>query len=77
MIHLLFIPQRAARTVLVSGLAVGVNIGATKRVLWKKILRKLKAFLGDGFKRLGLAGTNPGAPPEIARYGLISLFSAF
>lgn len=30
-IHLLFIPQREAHTVLGSGLAVGVNIGGTKR----------------------------------------------
>lgn len=34
----------------------------------EKILRKLKAFLGNGFKRLSLAGADLGAPPEIPRY---------
>lgn len=82
MIHLLFIPQREAHTVLVSGLAVGVNIWVTKRELWgKKIffffLKKLKAFLGNGFKRLSLAGTNLDTPLKFLTTGLISLFSEF
>lgn len=81
MIHLLFIPQREAHTVLVSGLAVGVNIWVTKRELWgEKIfffLKKLKAFLGNGFKRLSLAGTNLDTPLKFLTTGLISLFSEF
>lgn len=79
MIHLLFIPQGEAHTVLVSGLAVevGERMGNQAGAL-EKILRKLKAFLGNGFKRLSLAGTDLGAPPEIPRYtGLFVCFLSF
>lgn len=71
MIHLLFISQSEGHTFLVFGLAVGVNIWVTGRESSGKILRKLKAFLGDGFKTRSLDGTNLGAPLAIPQLQIL------